>query len=49
MKLEKKMVENTKKMGKHKHVETKQHATKNQWVNEEIKEEIRKYIKTNKN
>ena len=37
------------KWGKHKHVETKQHATKNQWVNEEVKEEIRKYLKTNKN
>ena len=30
-------------------METKQHATKNQWVNDEIKEEIRKYLETNKN
>ena len=25
------------------YMETKQHATKNQWVNEEIKKEIKKY------
>ena len=34
------------------HVETKQRATKKQnklWVNYEIKEEIRKYPKTNEN
>ena len=31
----------------HEHVETKQHATK--CVNEEIKEKIGKYFKTNKN
>ena len=31
-------------------METKQHATKkNQWVNNMIKEEIRKYLKTNEN
>ena len=30
-------------------METKQHATKNQWVNEEIKEEIKKYLRTNDN
>ena len=30
-----------------KNVENKQHATKKPMVNEEIKEEIRKYIKTN--
>ena len=37
-------------MGKHKHVETKQHAIKkNYWVNEEVKEEIRKYLKINEN
>ena len=30
-------------------METKQHATKNQWVNEEIKKEIKKYLKTNDN
>ena len=26
-------------------METKQHATKNKWVNEEIKKEIKKYLK----
>ena len=30
-------------------METKQHATKNQWVNEERKKEIKKYLKTNDN
>ena len=30
-------------------MEPKQHATKNQWVNEEIKKEIKKYLKTNDN
>ena len=30
-------------------METKQHATKNQWVNEEIKREIKKYLETNDN
>ena len=36
-------------MGKQEHVETKQHATKYLCINEEIKEEIRKYLKTNEN
>ena len=30
-------------------METKQHATKNQWVNKEMKEEITKYIEKNEN
>ena len=30
-------------------METKQHATKNRWVNEEIKKEIKKYLETNDN
>ena len=30
-------------------METKQQATKNQWVNEEIKKEIKKYLKINDN
>ena len=30
-------------------METKQHTSKNQWVNEEIKKEIKKYLKTNDN
>ena len=30
-------------------METKQHATKNPWVNEEIKKEIKKYLETNDN
>ena len=30
-------------------METKQHATKNQWVNEEIKKEIKNYLQTNDN
>ena len=33
---------------KHKHVETKQHA-KHQWITEEIKEEIKKYLEANDN
>ena len=37
------------KWEKHEHLETKQHATRKYWVNEEIKEEIRKYLKTNEN
>ena len=36
-------------MRKTDYVETKQHATKNQWVNEEIKKEIKKYLQTNDN
>ena len=33
---------------KHNHMDIKQHATKkSQWANEEIKEEIRKYLETN--
>ena len=37
------------KWGKHKYTETIQLVThtQNKWVNEEIKEEIRKYFKTN--
>ena len=34
---------------KEKHMDTKQHATKKPMVNEEIKEQIRKYLETNKN
>lgn len=30
-------------------METKQHATTNQWANEEIKKGIRKYLETTKN
>ena len=30
-------------------METKQHATKIQWVNEEIKKEIKKYLEINDN
>ena len=30
-------------------METKQNATKNQWVKDQIKEEIRKYLQTNDN
>ena len=30
-------------------METKQHDTKNQWVNEKFKEQIRKYLETNEN
>ena len=38
-------------MEKHKHVKTKQHATKKKisWDNDEVKEEIRKYLDTNEN
>ena len=37
--------------GKNDYTETKQHATekKKQWVNDEIKEKYRKYLKTNDN
>ena len=38
-----------KKREKTYHVETRQHATKNQWVNEEVKKEIKKYLETNDN
>ena len=34
---------------KHKHVETQQHATNNQWTTEEIKEEIKKYLEASNN
>ena len=37
------------KVGKHKHVDTKQMLLKNHWVNEEVKEETRKYLETNEN
>ena len=37
------------KQEKHQYIETQQHATKNQWVSKEIKEEIRKYLKTYEN
>ena len=30
-------------------METKQHATKNPWVKEEIKKEIKKHLETNDN
>ena len=30
-------------------IETKQHATKHQWVNDEIKREIKKYLRTKNN
>ena len=30
-------------------METKKHATKKKWVNEEVKKEIKKYFKTNDN
>ena len=30
-------------------METKQHATKNQWINEDIKEEIRRNLKKTEN
>ena len=30
-------------------METKQYATKKQWVNDEIKEEVKKYLETNDN
>ena len=35
--------------GKTKQIETKEHATEHQWVSDEIKEEIIKYLKTNDN
>lgn len=34
-------------MGKHKHVDTNQHAAKNPWVNKETEGETRQYPKTN--
>lgn len=34
---------------KYKHMETKQSAISKQWLNEEIKEDIRKYLETNEN
>ena len=37
------------KWEKHKHMETKQHASKKKKVNEEIKRKITKYLKTNGN
>ena len=37
-----------KKMKNHEYVEIK-HATDNQWVNQEIKGEIRKYLEENEN
>ena len=40
---------NCKKWEKTKYRETKQHATKNQWVNEEIKKRVKKYLKTDDN
>nr|XP_021561200.1 zinc finger protein 77-like [Neomonachus schauinslandi] len=40
---------NNKKRKKLKHVEAKQHATKHQWVNKEVKEESVKYLEPNKN
>ena len=33
----------------HKYVEVKQHTLNNQWVQEEIKRKIRKYLETNEN
>ena len=36
-----------KKTEKHKHVVAKQHATNNEWINNEIKEEIQRYTETN--
>ena len=30
-------------------MESKQHATKKQWINEEIKKEMKKYLETNDN
>ena len=35
--------------GKHKHVKTKYLLLKYEWVNEEIKEQMRKYLETNEN
>ena len=34
---------------KHKLVETKQHAINDQWITEEIKKEIKKYLEANDN
>ena len=36
-------------MGKHKHVDTNQHAAKRKtpWVNKETEDETRQYLKTN--
>ena len=35
-------------MGKHKHVDTNQHAAKKPlWINEETEDETRQYLKTN--
>ena len=36
------------KTNKH-YMETEQHATKNQWVHDEIKEEVKKYLETKDN
>ena len=33
-----------KKCKKHKHLKAKQYATKQQWITEETKEEIKKYL-----
>ena len=46
MKLE---INTERKQENNEHMATKQHATKKQWVNNEIKEEIRKYLETNEN
>ena len=32
-----------------KHAEAKQHATKHEWVKNEIQEEIKRYLETNEN
>ena len=40
---------NYRKKGKIQNVETKQQLLKIQWINEEIEEEIRKYIDTSEN
>ena len=34
---------------KYEHMEMKKHTTKNKWINDEIKEEIGKYLETNDN
>ena len=41
--------EKPKKKKSHKHLEAKQYATKTQWITEEIKKEIKKYLETNEN
>ena len=46
MKLE---INHMKKTGKFKYVDIKQHRTNSQWVKEEIKKEIKKYVETNEN